>query len=183
MFLLILYIGNLIYKLYCLFQSQIPGPVTAEQLEQQKEKKAQQKKAKRQREKEKQADKLKANAFLQLTDEKKVWTFCIHMHSLSKRVLEVFDHININFADVEIKLEFVVLEKTGIRGSQKYWPCLQWNNVGNCATCRQRMKCYKCERKKRDRFRLISPQNLFQRAKGWYFVCYYTSQGIQGLNV
>lgn len=55
-----------------LFQSQIPGPVTAEQLEQQKEKKAQQKKAKRQREKEKQADKLKANAFLLLTDEKKV---------------------------------------------------------------------------------------------------------------
>ncbi|KAJ8722249.1 hypothetical protein PYW08_004651 [Mythimna loreyi] len=52
-------------------KSQIPGPVTAEQLEQQKEKKAQQKKAKRQREKEKQADKLKANAFLMLTDEKK----------------------------------------------------------------------------------------------------------------
>uniref|UniRef100_A0A2A4JGB5 VLRF1 domain-containing protein n=1 Tax=Heliothis virescens TaxID=7102 RepID=A0A2A4JGB5_HELVI len=52
-------------------KSQIPGPVTAEQLEQEKEKKAQQKKAKRQREKERQVDKLKAAKFLQLPDEMK----------------------------------------------------------------------------------------------------------------
>lgn len=52
-------------------KSQIPGPVTPEQLEQEKERKAQQKKAKRQREKERQADKLKGNAFLLLSDDQK----------------------------------------------------------------------------------------------------------------
>ncbi|CAB3227206.1 unnamed protein product [Arctia plantaginis] len=52
-------------------KSQIPGPITTEQLEQEKEKKAQQKRAKRQREKERQIDKLKANAFTQLTDAEK----------------------------------------------------------------------------------------------------------------
>lgn len=55
-----------------IFQSQIPGPVTPEQLEQEKERKAQQKKAKRQREKERQADKMKGNAFLLLSDDQKV---------------------------------------------------------------------------------------------------------------
>ncbi|CAH0715347.1 unnamed protein product, partial [Brenthis ino] len=53
-------------------KSQIPGPVTLEQLEQEKEKKAQQKRAKRQREKEKQAEKNQTNKFLQMTDAQKV---------------------------------------------------------------------------------------------------------------
>ncbi|KAI8437051.1 hypothetical protein MSG28_010423 [Choristoneura fumiferana] len=53
-------------------KSQIPGPITPELLEQEKEKKAQQKKAKRQREKEKQVEKIKTNNFLQLTDSEKV---------------------------------------------------------------------------------------------------------------
>ncbi|XP_037294387.1 ankyrin repeat and zinc finger domain-containing protein 1-like [Manduca sexta] len=53
-------------------KSQIPGPITPELLEQEKEKKAQQKRAKRQREKEKQVEKIKTNKFLQLTDDQKV---------------------------------------------------------------------------------------------------------------
>ncbi|XP_023935597.2 ankyrin repeat and zinc finger domain-containing protein 1 [Bicyclus anynana] len=53
-------------------KSQIPGPVTPEQLEQEREKKAQQKKAKRQREKEKQVEKNKLNKFLHMTDVQKV---------------------------------------------------------------------------------------------------------------
>ncbi|CAK1598300.1 unnamed protein product [Parnassius mnemosyne] len=62
--------------------SQIPGPLTPELLQQEKEKKAQQKRAKRQRDKEKrakrqrdkekQAEKIKTNKFLQLTDAEKV---------------------------------------------------------------------------------------------------------------
>ncbi|XP_075978017.1 tRNA endonuclease ANKZF1-like [Anticarsia gemmatalis] len=52
-------------------KSQIPGPLTADQLEQEKEKKAQQKRAKRQREKERQIEKAKALVFLQLTDDEK----------------------------------------------------------------------------------------------------------------
>ncbi|XP_068633180.1 tRNA endonuclease ANKZF1-like [Battus philenor] len=53
-------------------KSQIPGPITPELLQQEKEKKAQQKKLKRQREKEKQVEKIKTNKFLQLTDAEKV---------------------------------------------------------------------------------------------------------------
>ncbi|XP_034831886.1 tRNA endonuclease ANKZF1-like [Maniola hyperantus] len=53
-------------------KSQIPGPITPEQLEQERDKKAQQRKAKRQREKEKQAEKNKINKFLQMTDIQKV---------------------------------------------------------------------------------------------------------------
>ncbi|XP_064072784.1 tRNA endonuclease ANKZF1-like [Vanessa tameamea] len=53
-------------------KSQIPGPVTPEQLEQEREKKAQQKRAKRQREKEKQAEKSKMNKFLQMNDSEKM---------------------------------------------------------------------------------------------------------------
>ncbi|CAH2222973.1 jg4522, partial [Pararge aegeria aegeria] len=53
-------------------KSHIPGPVTPEQLEQEKERKAQQKKAKRQRDKEKQAEKNKINNFLNMTDVQKV---------------------------------------------------------------------------------------------------------------
>ncbi|CAK1580520.1 unnamed protein product [Parnassius mnemosyne] len=53
-------------------KSQIPGPLTPELLQQEKEKKAQQKRAKRQRDKEKQAEKIKTNKFLQLTDAEKV---------------------------------------------------------------------------------------------------------------
>ncbi|XP_013170279.1 PREDICTED: ankyrin repeat and zinc finger domain-containing protein 1-like [Papilio xuthus] len=53
-------------------KSQIPGPVTLEQLEQEKEKKAQQKKLKRQRNKVKQVEKIKTNKYLQLTDTQKV---------------------------------------------------------------------------------------------------------------
>nr|XP_032517484.1 ankyrin repeat and zinc finger domain-containing protein 1-like isoform X2 [Danaus plexippus plexippus] len=53
-------------------KSQIPGPVTPEQLEQEREKKAQQKKAKRQRDKEKQAEKNKTNKFLSMSDTQKV---------------------------------------------------------------------------------------------------------------
>ncbi|KOB76285.1 Ankyrin repeat and zinc finger domain-containing protein 1 [Operophtera brumata] len=51
--------------------SQIPGPLTPELLEQEKERKAQQKRAKRQREKEKQVEKAKTNKFLQLDDKDK----------------------------------------------------------------------------------------------------------------
>ncbi|XP_053609912.1 tRNA endonuclease ANKZF1-like isoform X2 [Plodia interpunctella] len=53
-------------------KSQIPGPITPELLEQEREKKAQQKRAKRQRDKEKQVEKIKTNKFLQLTDAEKV---------------------------------------------------------------------------------------------------------------
>ncbi|XP_026327347.1 ankyrin repeat and zinc finger domain-containing protein 1-like [Hyposmocoma kahamanoa] len=53
-------------------KSHIPGPLTTELLEQEKERKAQQKRAKRQRDKEKQAEKIKSNKFLQLTDAEKV---------------------------------------------------------------------------------------------------------------
>ncbi|XP_013145331.1 PREDICTED: ankyrin repeat and zinc finger domain-containing protein 1-like [Papilio polytes] len=53
-------------------KSQIPGPVTLEQLEQEKEKKAQQKKLKRQRNKVKQVEKIKTNKYLQLTDAEKI---------------------------------------------------------------------------------------------------------------
>ncbi|XP_038220783.1 ankyrin repeat and zinc finger domain-containing protein 1-like [Zerene cesonia] len=53
-------------------KSQIPGPITPELLELEKEKKAQQKRAKRQREKEKQIEKNKTNQFLQMTDSQKV---------------------------------------------------------------------------------------------------------------
>ncbi|XP_045498625.1 ankyrin repeat and zinc finger domain-containing protein 1-like isoform X2 [Colias croceus] len=53
-------------------KSQIPGPITPELLEIEKEKKAQQKRAKRQREKEKQIEKNKTNQFLQMTDSQKV---------------------------------------------------------------------------------------------------------------
>ncbi|XP_061716402.1 tRNA endonuclease ANKZF1-like [Cydia pomonella] len=53
-------------------KSQIPGPLTPELIEQEKEKKAQQKKAKRQREKEKLAEKNKTSKFLQMTDAEKV---------------------------------------------------------------------------------------------------------------
>ncbi|XP_049873677.1 ankyrin repeat and zinc finger domain-containing protein 1-like [Pectinophora gossypiella] len=53
-------------------KSQIPGPITPELLEQEKERKAQQKRAKRQREKEKQAEKIKSNKFLQLNDAEKI---------------------------------------------------------------------------------------------------------------
>lgn len=52
-------------------KSQIPGPVTADQLEQEREKKAQQKRAKRQREKERQIEKGKASEFLILSDAQK----------------------------------------------------------------------------------------------------------------
>ncbi|XP_060803423.1 tRNA endonuclease ANKZF1 [Amyelois transitella] len=55
-------------------KSQIPGPITPELLEQEKERKAQQKRAKRQRDKEKQIEKIKTNKFLQLTDAEKVKT-------------------------------------------------------------------------------------------------------------
>ncbi|KAL0838625.1 hypothetical protein ABMA28_016709 [Loxostege sticticalis] len=55
-------------------KAHIPGPVTPEMLEQEKEKKAQQKRAKRQREKEKQVEKIKTNKFLQMTDAQKVKT-------------------------------------------------------------------------------------------------------------
>ncbi|KAJ2949295.1 hypothetical protein O0L34_g6244 [Tuta absoluta] len=53
-------------------KSQIPGPLTPELLEQERERKAQQKRAKRQREKEKQAEKNKTNKFLLMTDAQKV---------------------------------------------------------------------------------------------------------------
>ncbi|KAI5635787.1 hypothetical protein NE865_11485 [Phthorimaea operculella] len=53
-------------------KSQIPGPLTPELLEQERERKAQQKRAKRQREKEKQVEKNKTNKFLQMTDAQKV---------------------------------------------------------------------------------------------------------------
>ncbi|XP_045483981.1 ankyrin repeat and zinc finger domain-containing protein 1 isoform X1 [Pieris rapae] len=53
-------------------KSQIPGPLTPEMLEIEKEKKLQQKRAKRLREKEKQAEKNKTNHFLHLTDAQKV---------------------------------------------------------------------------------------------------------------
>lgn len=52
-------------------KSQIPGPITLELLEQEKEKKAQQKRAKRQRDREKQVEKIRTNKFLQLTDAEK----------------------------------------------------------------------------------------------------------------
>ncbi|VVD01433.1 unnamed protein product [Leptidea sinapis] len=53
-------------------KSQIPGPLTPELLEQEKEKKAAQKRAKRQRGKEKQMEKNKTNEFLLLPDAEKV---------------------------------------------------------------------------------------------------------------
>ncbi|CAH2980700.1 unnamed protein product [Chilo suppressalis] len=53
-------------------KSHIPGPITSELLEAEREKKAQQKRAKRQRDKEKQLEKIKTNKFLQLTDAQKV---------------------------------------------------------------------------------------------------------------
>ncbi|KAM3965241.1 tRNA endonuclease ANKZF1 [Aphomia sociella] len=52
-------------------KSQIPGPITLELLEQEKEKKAQQKRAKRQRDREKQVEKMRTNKFLELTDAEK----------------------------------------------------------------------------------------------------------------
>lgn len=52
-------------------KSHIPGPVTPETLEQEKERKLQQKRAKRQRDKEKQLEKIKTNKFLQMTDAEK----------------------------------------------------------------------------------------------------------------
>ncbi|XP_059052048.1 tRNA endonuclease ANKZF1-like [Achroia grisella] len=52
-------------------KSQIPGPVTPELLEQEKERKAQQKRAKRQRDREKQVEKIRTNKFLQMTDKEK----------------------------------------------------------------------------------------------------------------
>ncbi|KAJ0176463.1 hypothetical protein K1T71_007642 [Dendrolimus kikuchii] len=53
-------------------KSQIPGPITPELLEQERERKAEQKRVKRQRDKEKQLEKIKTNKFLQLTDNEKV---------------------------------------------------------------------------------------------------------------
>ncbi|XP_041979612.1 ankyrin repeat and zinc finger domain-containing protein 1-like [Aricia agestis] len=53
-------------------KSQIPGPITLEQLEADKAKKAQQKRAKRQREKEKYVEKVKTTQFLELTDDQKL---------------------------------------------------------------------------------------------------------------
>ncbi|CAH2048775.1 unnamed protein product, partial [Iphiclides podalirius] len=53
-------------------KSQIPGPLTPELLQEEKERKAQQKKAKRQRDKEKQVEKNKTNQYLKLTDAEKV---------------------------------------------------------------------------------------------------------------
>ncbi|KAL4716733.1 hypothetical protein ACJJTC_004852 [Scirpophaga incertulas] len=53
-------------------KSQIPGPLTPELLELEKEKKLQNKRAKRQREKEKMAEKAKTNKYLQLSDAEKI---------------------------------------------------------------------------------------------------------------
>ncbi|XP_039752854.1 ankyrin repeat and zinc finger domain-containing protein 1-like [Pararge aegeria] len=84
-------------------KSHIPGPVTPEQLEQEKERKAQQKKAKRQRDKEKQAEKNKINNFLNMTDVQKVRADLIMRCFLcgSKLPRPPFEYNNYSFCSIK----------------------------------------------------------------------------------
>ncbi|XP_077297706.1 tRNA endonuclease ANKZF1-like [Arctopsyche grandis] len=59
-------------KKYQYAKANIPGPLTPETIDQEKEKKAMQKKLKRQKDKEKQQEKIKTNKFLELNDKQKL---------------------------------------------------------------------------------------------------------------